>query len=115
MGDFLLIMKKQFRIKDSIEFAEIIRKRKTFGSRNFVIYAKKREKNYARIGISVPTRLGKAHQRNLIKRQVREMLKDFKYYECDYDLIIIVKKMYLSRSFRENEKDLENLLKQVKI
>lgn len=108
-------MKKQFRIKKSEEFQEIITHRKFKSSKNFVIYTKTKREDYARIGISVPKKTGNAVTRNKIKRQVREIMRP-KYKETfEKDMIIIVKKAYLHVSFEENKKDLENLLKQVKM
>ena len=74
-------------------------------------YTNKKVDN-SRVGISVSKKMGNAVIRNKIKRQVREMARDLiDFNNCDKDLIIIVKKGYIDKSFKENKKDLEILLK----
>ncbi len=108
-------MKKQYRIKNTREFDAIMRLRRTVGSKSFVIYTKPKQELKARIGISVPKKLGNAVLRNKTKRQIRSMLRPIRHYEADFDAIIIVRKDYFSRSYEDNQKDLEKLLKNVKI
>ena len=43
------------------------------------------------------------------------MVQDIGVFESDYDYIIMVRKSYFETSFEENRKDLEKLLKTVKI
>lgn len=108
-------MKKQYRVKDTREFDTIIHHRKSVGSKSYVIYAKEKKEKQARIGIAVPKKLGNAVLRNKIKRQIRAILRPMPFYEGNHDLIIIVRKPYLDRSYEDNQKDLEKLLKHVKI
>lgn len=108
-------MKKKYRIKKSDEFQEIINTRKFYRSQSFVIYTKKKQETHARIGISVPKKIGNAVARNKIKRQVRSMVHDFEFDALPFDMVIIVKRGYLSNRFQDNRKDLEKLLKHVKI
>lgn len=108
-------MKKEFRIKKNEEFQEIIAHRKYRTSKNFIVYTKNKKEEYARIGISVPKKTGNAVMRNKIKRQVREIIRPLYDEDMNKDMILIVKKTYLHATFQENKKDLENLLKQVKM
>ena len=105
-------MKKQYRIKKNEEFAEILGKKHSLASASFVVYHEKRKEANARVGISVSKKLGDAVDRNLIKRQVREMARaliDFESYP--EDLIIIVRKLYLEKAFSDNKNDLEIAIK----
>lgn len=115
MGDFFVIMKKKFRIKRSDEFQEIINHRKFMRSKSFVIYTKIKKEEHARIGISVPKKIGNAVVRNKTKRQIREMIRNHEIFEGNLDVILIVKANYLRDTYEDNQKDLEKLLKQVKI
>lgn len=108
-------MKKQFRVKKNEEFDAIIKNRKFASSKAFTIYYKNKKEEYGRIGIAVPTKLGNAVFRNKTKRQIKNMLHNLDHYELKYDLIIIVRPKYLSQSYTNNKKDLEKLMKTVKI
>lgn len=108
-------MKKENRIKDSLEFQAIINNRRFFTSRNFVVYIKDKIEDNTRIGISVPKRLGNAVLRNKTKRQVREMLRKFYNANMPYDYVIIVRNDYFNNSFKDNLKDLEKLVKTAKM
>ncbi len=108
-------MKKENRVKSTREFDEILRHRKSVGSDSYVIYTKTKKEPHARVGISVPKKLGNAVFTNKTKRQIRTMLRPLRLQDSKVDHIIIVRKKYLGRSFQDNQKDLEKLLKQVKI
>lgn len=105
-------MKKAYRVRKNVEFAQIIGKKHSFSSACFVVYFDLKKLDNARIGISVSKKLGDAVERNKIKRQVREMcysLVDFD--NCSKDLIVIVRKGYLNNDFSNNKNDLEILIK----
>lgn len=108
-------MKKKYRIEKSDEFQAIIKHRKFINAKNYVIYTKDKEETHARIGIAVSKKIGNAVTRNKIKRQIREMIRPIYKESFSKDFIIIVKKPYLTQGFAENKKDLEILLKKVKI
>lgn len=108
-------MQKKYRIKKSEEFQEIITHKEYLSAKSFVIYTKNKRESYARVGISVPKKIGNAVTRNKAKRQIREMIRPLYKENWSKDIIIIVKKPYLLRTFQENRNNLENILKQVKI
>lgn len=108
-------MKKQFRIKKNEEFDTIIKNRKFISAPSFTLYFQKKKEAYGRIGISVPKKLGNAVFRNKTKRQIKNMLQETDFYELKYDAIIIVRPKYLTHSYNNNNKDLEKLMKTVKI
>ncbi len=108
-------MKKKYRIKRNEDFQSILSLRKFRGSKSFVVYTKDKTEDYARVGVSVPKKIGNAVTRNKIKRQVREIIRPLEIKNSEQDMIIMVKRTYLNSSFQENRKDLEKLLKQVKI
>lgn len=109
-------MKKALRIKKNEEFSRIISKRHSTANASFVLYFDRKKEANARAGLSVSKKLGDAHVRNKIKRQIRMMLQetiDFENFE--YDIILIVRPKYLNGAYADNKKDLEKILKQVKM
>ena len=108
-------MKKEFRIKRNEEFQEIIEKRIRVSSAVFVVYYRTNEQKHLRIGISVGKKLGNAVERNLVKRQLRAMIRENLNFSCPYDLIIIVRPDFRKQSFDANRKDLLHLIKKIKI
>lgn len=108
-------MKKVNRIKDTREFKTILDNKKFYACPQFTLYVKTRAQDHARIGLSVGKKLGKAHDRNLIKRQVRSMLRDIYTFDENFDTIVLVRPKYLENKYEENKKQLERLYKKVKI
>ena len=105
-------MKKKYRIKKNEEFSEIINLKHSKADGSFVLYFNTSKLDYSRVGISVSRKLGNAVERNKIKRQVREMIKDIIDFDnFGLDLIIIVRKGYLNKNYIENKNDLEIVIK----
>lgn len=109
-------MKKKYRIKKNEEFQAIIYLRHSVVNKAYVLYYSKKKEEHGRLGISVSKKMGKANVRNKIKRQVRMMVQDIiKQGLLMMDVILIVRAPYLQQSYIDNKKDLESLIKKVKI
>lgn len=108
-------MKKEYRVKKSTDFDTIIKKRKSFANRQFIVYYDKNDFEHMRLGISVSKRLGKAHKRNEIKRYIREVFKTRKDSVKNYDLIVIARDSIVDKSLAEYEKSIDHILKKVKL
>jgi len=106
-------MRKELRIKKSSDFEKVIKMKHSVVNRSFVIYFKENEYEHMRVGISVSKKMGKAHVRNKIKRQVRMMVNHLFNEESSYDYVIIVRKGYIFQSFEDNEKLLQDLLNKI--
>ena len=105
-------MKRADRIRKNEEFSRIIGRHHSIASDSFVVYFDPRTEDHARAGISVSKKLGDAVDRNRIKRQVREMIRAIVDFDvCPIDLIVIVRKDYLSKTFKENKNNLEKIIK----
>ncbi len=68
------------------DFEAVFKNGVTLASKYLVIYAKKNEFNYHRLGISVSKKIGSAVRRNKIKRLLREAMRKLgdklsKYYD----------------------------------
>ena len=105
-------MKKLYRVRKNEEFCRVVALEDSAANAFFVVYSSPKKEGNARVGISVPKKLGNAVERNRIKRQVREMTRAIVDFEnCPKDLIIIVRKPYLNRAFSDNKNDLEIAIK----
>lgn len=101
-------MKKEYRICKNYEFSSIIQKQNYVKSSSFVCYFQQKKEEHNRIGISVSKKLGNAVHRNKVKRQVRSMVDQVFDFNEDFDVIIIVRPVYLKHSFVENLKELND-------
>lgn len=108
-------MKKEYRVKKSQDFDNIIRKKQSFANRQFVIYYQENKLDHMRLGISVSKKLGKAHERNRLKRYVRESFKTRKDFLKNYDIIIIVRPAAKGLSFLEFGSSIDHILKRSKL
>ena len=108
-------MKKEYRVKKSQDFDNIIRKKQSFANRQFVIYYQENKLDHMRLGISVSKKLGKEHERNRLKRYVRESFKTRKDFLKNYDIIIIVRPAAKGLSFLEFGSSIDHVLKRSKL
>ena len=109
-------MKKIYRLKKNEDFSKIIKKKKSFSNKSYILYIDKKNDEQAKIGISVSKKIGNAVVRNKIKRQIRMMLIEKEYYKIiNYDIIIIVRVNYLLNKYDENKKYLDFIMKTSKI
>lgn len=108
-------MKKEYRVKKSQDFDNIIRKKQSFANRQFVMYYQENKLDHMRLGISVSKKLGKAHERNRLKRYVRESFKTRKDFLKNYDIIIIVRPAAKGLSFLEFGSSIDHVLKRSKL
>lgn len=103
-------MKIKYRVKTHEDFQSVIQEKKSVSNRIFVLYYKKNEKDYSRIGISASKKLGNAVVRNKIRRQVRMMAKNIINFDNPIDYCVIVRKQYLNETFENNQKELSILI-----
>lgn len=72
------------------DFEAVFKEGITLTSRHLVIYAKKNDFNYNRLGISISKKIGRAVKRNKIKRLLREAMKKvIQNLTSNYDFVII--------------------------
>lgn len=103
-------MKKQYRIKKSKEIDAIIRQRKNYGNKFFVIYYKENQNEHFRFAISIGKRYGNAVKRNLIKRQIRMIFQNNHKNLPKIDYVVVVKPQAKSLNYQEIMTELENLI-----
>ncbi len=106
-------MKRYEMIKDKEYFSKVIKTGKYNKDRLFVIYHLKNSENkYPHFGIAIKNSIGKAHIRNRLKRQVRDIVDkhkiEFKNFE---DYIIMIRNECINSNYQEMDASLQKLLK----
>ena len=103
-------MKNTVSIKRNNDFRALYKRGKSSVSPVLAIYARKNKTTSNRIGITVSTKVGKAHVRNRVRRRIREAYRiNEKSFLPGYDIIIVSRVRAAKASFREIEKNLLEL------
>ncbi len=80
---------KSSRLLKKSDFQRVYHKGiKLFGD-HILVYASFTTSSESRLGISVPKRYGKAHDRNYFKRVIRESFRTYSFQTLKYDLHIL--------------------------
>ncbi|MCI1734846.1 MAG: ribonuclease P protein component [Bacilli bacterium] len=104
-------MKKKYRIKKSQDFKKVLDGRRLAGKNDAMsVYFAPNEVGWARIGISVSTKVGNAVIRARVRRQVRAMIALTDILQKPYDIVIIAHAGFLTKTFQENQALLNPLL-----
>ena len=105
-------MKVVNRIKKSEEFALTINTGVSRRFPSYLIFARKTEIGYTRVGISASKKLGNAVVRNRVKRQVRAICDQvINYNEQSLDIVVIIKNKFLDESFDNNKSQFCDFMK----
>ena|SRR6266536_2076949 len=88
---------------------------RSFGKFLVVIGLKAKNLSCGRVGITIPKKVGKAHDRNLIKRRVRHILRLQQDLFLNKDIVVIIKENAITASFSLLEKDLIHSLEELHI
>ena len=81
---------KKFRLLSASDFSELKVGSFSYKKPSLIIYYKKNQFNQTRIGLSVPKKIGKAHDRNRLKRLIREIFRQSPYKFLGYDILFVI-------------------------
>lgn len=81
---------KKFRLLSARDFEELKVGSSSYKKAALIIYYKKNSFNQSRIGLSVPKKIGKSHDRNRLKRLMREFYRTSPFKFLGYDILLVV-------------------------
>ncbi len=81
---------KKFRLLSASDFSELKVDSLSYKKPSLIIYYKKNPFNQTRIGLSVPKKIGKSHERNRLKRLIREFFRQSDYKFLGTDILFVV-------------------------
>ena len=103
---------KGSRLRNSREFRAVVSAHGPKKTRHFVVYQAPNAELGPRLGISVSSRVGRAAERNRVKRRLREFFRHNRgHLMASSDTVIIAKPGAQDLSHRDIEKELSFLLK----
>jgi len=97
-------------LKTAAEFESVYEKGIKRSSRSFVLFALPNKLGRYRFGLTTPRKLGKAHERNRIRRRVREILRTVQAPEAGLDVVVNPRRSVHDRDFQELRSELLTLL-----
>lgn len=110
-------MKFSVPITKNYEFRRVYNKGDSAATANIVIYCRpRRDKNGNRLGFTVGTKVGKAVQRNRIRRRLREIYRlNEEKLKRGYDIVIVARVRSRSAAYLELESDFLSLCARLKL
>ena len=100
------------RIKKNEDFGLAINNGNSTRLPSYVVFKRKTNLGYTRVGLSVSKKLGGAVIRNRIKRQVRAICQEtIDFDKQSLDIVIIVKQPFLNKTFDDNKSQLCDYMK----
>jgi len=95
-------MKRQYRVRENKRFQQIRRNGASYSNKTLVLCALRNELEYSRFGFSVSNRIGKAVQRNKIKRRLREAMRlRVDEIQPGWDIVFIARNPIRSATYSE--------------
>ncbi|MCB0193796.1 MAG: ribonuclease P protein component [Anaerolineae bacterium] len=105
-------MKRKYRLRRNSDFQRIRQVGKSYASSLLVLAFLRNEFDHSRFGFVVSKRLGKAVQRNKIKRRMREAVRlKIPHIKPGFDVVIIARIPSRNATFSDICRSIERLLK----
>jgi ribonuclease P protein component len=109
-------MKRKYRLRRNRDFQRVRRHGTSHASPIMVLAFLRNELDYSRFGFVVSKRLGKAVQRNRLKRRLREATRlRMDQIKPGFDLIVIARTKINQASYQEISDSLDGLLRTAKL
>ena len=105
---------KSARVLKSREFRFLQRRGARTHGEYLSVVAKHRRGDGFRVGLTVSKKVGRAHERNLVKRRLREIVRRNKVWFEGYDVVLIAKPDANQMGYRELFADLERAMEKMR-
>lgn len=106
-------MKRKYRLRRNDDFRRVRHVGKSNASPLLVLAFLRNNLDHSRFGFVVSKQLGKAVQRNKIKRRVREAVRlRLAQIQTGFDIVFVARKRAAQASYPELAQSVENLLKE---
>ncbi|HBX23906.1 MAG TPA: ribonuclease P protein component [Desulfotomaculum sp.] len=103
-------MKKQYLLKKNKEYRKVYQRGPSMANRYLVVFCLPNSFTYWRLGFSIGKKIGKAFQRNRIKRRLKEICRiNNQWFKSGYDYIFIARKGIENQPFIKLEESVENI------
>lgn len=108
------MLPEENRLKLRRDFDRTYRRGKSAASPAFVLYCARRSPGPPRIGFSVSRKVGKAVQRNRVKRQLRHIaLAKKDQFRPGHDYVFVVRRAAIAADFDFLQRHMERLLREM--
>lgn len=105
-----------YRLRNNMEFKKVYNGGKNYWNRNLILYAKKNNMEYTRVGYSITKKIGNSVVRNKVRRRMKEIYRlNFDNLKDGYDLIFIPKRNVVDISYKEMESAMLHILRLSKV
>jgi ribonuclease P protein component len=103
-----MMLQKQYRLRKRYDFKRTYQRGKSVKNRNFVICYAKNHSDSVKIGFSVSKKIGKAVERNRVKRKLRAAARaQLESFRPGYNYIIIARPPIKEESVEKLERQLK--------
>ena len=108
-------MKKRFRIKKTSEIDALFETKKSIGNKYFGIYYNIIDnRDYFRFSLSIGKKYGNAVERNLMKRQIRSIIRENKENIPIIDFVVVIRPNSNNLKFKEISENILLLISKIK-
>lgn len=108
-------MKSTLSLKNNKIFSKLYRKGNCLVSDSLIMYYSKNGLDFARMGITVSKKIGKAVVRNYSKRIIRECYRCFEKYASGYDIVFVARSKTPEVGFFQVKKEMDKLFTKSKL
>ena len=106
------MLPKENRLREKSDFRRVYIHKKSLANKQLVLYSRRNYSGETRFGFSISKKIGKAHERNLLKRQLREIIRiDLVRIKKGYDYIFVVRIPFKELDYKLKMKSVFNLLR----
>src|SRR5699024_4000022 len=102
-------MEKQLSLRKNTDFERDYKKSKAFYNRDYTILIKNNGLYHPRFGFSISKKVGKANQRNKLKRRLRDIIRNNYKNINNVDIIIILKKHTVDFTYVKLESSINHI------